>query len=102
MTATAAMFRGCAKKLSLRSNRYAFPVGLPSNDNIKDYPCVPSCVLFIKFPEEVSKRDHIFCSVGDVLPNGNVEDVSLEFETVNRSCEECCDVTSQDDRVIAR
>ena len=102
MTATAAIFRGCAKKLSLRSNRYAFPVGLPSNDNIKDYPCVPSCVVFIKFPQEVSKRHHIFCSVGDVLPNGNVEDVSLEFAIVSCNCEECLDVTSQDDRVIAR
>ena len=102
MTATAAIFRGCAKKLSLRSNRYAFPVGLPSNDNIKDYPCVPSCVVFIKFPQEVSKRHHIFCSVGDALPNGNVEDESLEFAIVSCNCEECLGVTSQDDLVIAR
>ena len=82
MTATAAMFRGCAKKLSLRSNRYVFSVGLPANDFIKVYPCVPSCVVFIKFPQEVSKRHHISCSVDDALPNGNVEDISLEFATV--------------------
>ena len=89
-------------------------------DIIKVYPCVPSCVVFIKFPQEVSKRHHIFCSVRDVLPNGNVEDVSLEFAIVNckgdltipkrinfwksskrpLTSEEC--VTSQDDRVIAR
>ena len=80
-----------------------FPEGLLSNVNIKVYPCIPSCVVvFIKFPQEVSKRYHIFCSVGDALPNGNVEDVSLEFAIVSCNCEECCDVTSQDDRVIAR
>ena len=57
--------------------------------------------MFIKFPQEVSKRHHIFCSVGDALPNGNVEDVSLELQYIV-IVKESLDVTSQDDRVIAR